>query len=320
MAQADDLLERVRATGLLAPGRPVVVLLSGGRDSVCLLDVAARLRAPARSARCTSTTACAPRPTATRRTAARCARSSASRSRCSARRARGRRNLQAWARDMRLGAGARMAPPPARGWRPATRRPIRPRRSSTGWRRRPDGARCSAWQSATGCRAPAAAESRARRRPRSACARGLSWREDAWNADPTYARSRARANLVPALRALHPSAEAQRGAHRGAAARGGRGARRGRREALRVATRSRSRSSPRCRSRSRGSSCGGWPRTRRAGSARGRRAARRDPRARRRRARSRRRRPRRRQRRRAARRATPPGRSAPRRRPAAAAR
>ena len=42
-----DLLERVRATGLLAAGAPVVVLLSGGRDSVCLLDVAVRLAGPA---------------------------------------------------------------------------------------------------------------------------------------------------------------------------------------------------------------------------------------------------------------------------------
>src|SRR5439155_152933 len=42
-----DLLERVRATGLLASGRPVVVLLSGGRDSVCLLDIAVALGAPA---------------------------------------------------------------------------------------------------------------------------------------------------------------------------------------------------------------------------------------------------------------------------------
>ena len=40
-----DLLDRVAATGLLAPGRPVLVLLSGGRDSVCLLDVAVRLGA-----------------------------------------------------------------------------------------------------------------------------------------------------------------------------------------------------------------------------------------------------------------------------------
>src|SRR3954467_15243389 len=38
-----DLLERVRGTGLLSPDRPVVVLLSGGRDSVCLLGVAVEL-------------------------------------------------------------------------------------------------------------------------------------------------------------------------------------------------------------------------------------------------------------------------------------
>ena len=38
-----DLLERVAATGLLRPGEPVVVLLSGGRDSVCLLDLAVRI-------------------------------------------------------------------------------------------------------------------------------------------------------------------------------------------------------------------------------------------------------------------------------------
>src|SRR3954452_3417044 len=36
-----SVLERVRATGLLAG--PLVVLLSGGRDSTCLLDVVVRL-------------------------------------------------------------------------------------------------------------------------------------------------------------------------------------------------------------------------------------------------------------------------------------
>lgn len=35
-----DLLDRVRDAGLLAAGRRVVVLLSGGRDSTCLLDMA----------------------------------------------------------------------------------------------------------------------------------------------------------------------------------------------------------------------------------------------------------------------------------------
>jgi len=38
-------------------------------------------------------------------------------------------------------------------------------------------------------------------------ARGLAWREDASNDDPAYARNRARAGLVPALRELHPAAE-----------------------------------------------------------------------------------------------------------------
>lgn len=38
--------------------------------------------------------------------------------------------------------------------------------------------------------------------------RGLEWREDVSNTDPRFARNRARAGLVPALRELHPAAEA----------------------------------------------------------------------------------------------------------------
>ena len=37
---AEEVREAVRAGGLLAQDRPVVAMLSGGRDSVCLLDVA----------------------------------------------------------------------------------------------------------------------------------------------------------------------------------------------------------------------------------------------------------------------------------------
>jgi tRNA(Ile)-lysidine synthase len=39
-------------------------------------------------------------------------------------------------------------------------------------------------------------------------ARGLAWREDASNAAPEFARNRLRAELLPALRDLHPAAEA----------------------------------------------------------------------------------------------------------------
>src|ERR1700749_2347243 len=38
-----EVEQRVRASGLLAAGRPVIVLLSGGRDSTCLLDLAAAI-------------------------------------------------------------------------------------------------------------------------------------------------------------------------------------------------------------------------------------------------------------------------------------
>ena len=82
-----------RATGLLPPARPCVVLLSGGRDSTCLLDVAVaagRRRRRARAAR--RLRAAARRPTPTRRTAARCARGWSRRwRRARRRRPRGRR-------------------------------------------------------------------------------------------------------------------------------------------------------------------------------------------------------------------------------------
>ena len=38
-------LEAARDSGLIRPGEPLLVLLSGGGDSVCLLDVAMRLGA-----------------------------------------------------------------------------------------------------------------------------------------------------------------------------------------------------------------------------------------------------------------------------------
>ena len=60
------LLARVAAGGLIAPPAPLVAMLSGGRDSVCMLDLAVRApRRRRRSPRSTSTTACATTPTRT---------------------------------------------------------------------------------------------------------------------------------------------------------------------------------------------------------------------------------------------------------------
>jgi tRNA(Ile)-lysidine synthase len=206
----DDLLERVRATGLLPPGGSVVVLLSGGRDSVCLLDVAVRLAGSEavtalhvnyglRDAAAADEAHCG----------ALCDRLGvALEVHVAARPEEAGGNLQAWARDIRLGAGAQLAA--ARGARLATghtasdqaetvlyRLAASPgRRALLGMSER-DGLlvrpllRVTREETAAHC-----------------AARGLPWREDASNDDPAFARNRARAGLVPALRALHPAAEA----------------------------------------------------------------------------------------------------------------
>jgi len=203
-----DLLERVRATDLLAPGAPVVVLLSGGRDSVCLLDVAVRLAGRGavsalhvnyglRDAAGGDEELCR----------ALCARLGVELALEAVQRPPDAGNLQAWARDVRLGTGARLAL--ARGAHLATghtasdqaetvlyRLAASPgRRALLGMSER-DGLLLRPLLRAT--RDETAAH---------CTARGLSWREDASNDDPAYARNRARAGLVPALRELHPSAE-----------------------------------------------------------------------------------------------------------------
>jgi tRNA(Ile)-lysidine synthase len=204
-----DLLERVRATGLLPPGEPVVVLLSGGRDSVCLLDVATRIAEPdgvvalhvnhrlrgeesdGDEAHCRALAAAlgveivvessGPAP----RTG----------------------NVQAWARDHRLGAAAGLAT--ARGARVATGHTMSDQAETILYRLAASPGRrallgmsphdglivrpllgVSREETAAHCRE-----------------RALSWREDSSNTSSEYARARTRDGLVPALRALHPAAE-----------------------------------------------------------------------------------------------------------------
>lgn len=213
MALGPDVLDRVRATRLLPAGAPVVVLLSGGRDSVCLLDCAVRLdarvtalhvnfglrgeEADADEAHCRGL----------------CERLGAELRVVRPRREGDGGNVQAWARDARFSAAAalasevagetgadvaiatghtatdqaetvlyRLAASPGRrallGMGPRDGALVRP---LLGLTREQTAAHCTA--------------------------RGLAWRDDATNDSAAYARNRIRAGLVPALRAVHPAAE-----------------------------------------------------------------------------------------------------------------
>jgi tRNA(Ile)-lysidine synthase len=203
---ADDVLARVRATGLLAAGADVVVLLSGGRDSVCLLDVAVELGCSARAlhvnyglrdeagedeAHCRAlcerlgVALAVHRPTRPDDAPG---------------------NLQAWARDVRYAAAAevaggdlvavghtasdqaetvlyRLASSPGRrallGMRPRSGHLVRPLLAVT---REQTGAWCRA--------------------------RGLAWRDDVTNASDDFARGRVRHGLLAALEAVDARAAA----------------------------------------------------------------------------------------------------------------
>ena len=195
-------LEVARASGLLRPGAPVLVMLSGGADSVCLLDVAVRLGAEVsalhvnyglRSAADEDEAHCR----------ALCAGLDVD---LSAERVRlpAEGNLQALARDARYREAERhaegdyaaahtasdqaetvlyrLAASPGRrallGMAPRRGRLVRPLLDAT------------------------------RDDTRAYCrARDLEWREDAANDDPRFARARVRAELLPALRKVAPTAE-----------------------------------------------------------------------------------------------------------------
>ena len=199
--------DRVRGGGLLGGpgGGRVVVLLSGGRDSVCLLDVAVAVagRAAVRALHCNYGLRGEESDADEAFCRELCARLKIALTVVRAGPPAG--NVQAWARDVRyaealrlvegdVAAGHtasdqvetvlyRLAASPGRrallGMRPREGRLVRPLLGA--WREETE-----AW-----------------------CAEhGLPWREDPSNATRAFARNRVRLDVVPALRELHPAAEA----------------------------------------------------------------------------------------------------------------
>jgi tRNA(Ile)-lysidine synthase len=207
---ADPLLERLRAGGMLGPGRRVVVLLSGGRDSTCLLHTAAAL--------CGAPAVMALHADYGLREAA-----ALDRSHCEAlcaslgvtlrvhRPAGGPRgNVQAWAREERMRAALELADEVDGGAVVAAAHSaddqvetILYRLLSSPSPRAIGGMRARHGRLVR----PLLGEPRAELA--AYCERhGLAWREDESNRSPAYVRNRIRHELLPLVRELHPGAEA----------------------------------------------------------------------------------------------------------------
>jgi len=206
-SESEALFKSVREKGLLPPGSRLVAMLSGGRDSVCLLDLAVRLLgADAVMALHVNYGLRDDSDEDEAHCAALCERLGARLEVERPRRPQGPGNLQAWARDTRYAAAARLAErgdaliatghtaddqvetilyrlasSPSRrallGMRPRDGRLVRP---LLGFTRAQTTAYCEE--------------------------RGLEWRDDPSNEESAYARNRVRHGLAQALAEVHPAA------------------------------------------------------------------------------------------------------------------
>ncbi len=194
----------VREQALLRPGRAVVVLLSGGRDSVCLLDLAVRVAgAPAvralhvnyglRDASADDERFCAEL----------CAGLGVALALHRPRRPEGG-NLQAWARDQRYTQAARLA----LGADAAAGHTADDQVETVLYRLAASpGRRALLGMAARDGRLIRPLLQTPREQVTAYCEeRGLAWREDESNASEAYARNRARHGLGAELARLHPAA------------------------------------------------------------------------------------------------------------------
>jgi hypoxanthine phosphoribosyltransferase len=208
-----DVVERVRATGLLPTGGPVVALLSGGRDSTCLLGVAAELcgAGAVRALHVNYGLRGEASDGDERHCEELCARLGVPLAVERARRPEDAGNLQAWARDVRYAAGARAVTSAGAGARLAAGHTVGDQVETILYRlaSSPGRRALTGMAAASGALVrPLLAAGVTRAETAAWCAgQGLAWREDASNLDQTYARVRVREDLVPALLAVDPRAE-----------------------------------------------------------------------------------------------------------------
>jgi len=202
-----EIREAVRAGGLLGDRRAVVAMLSGGRDSVCLLDVAVALRGARDVSALHVNYGLRDSAAADERHCAQLCESlgvALSVHRAS-QAAPG--NLQAWARELRYDAARQLADPNDASI--ATGHTASDQVETILYRLAASpGRRALLGMSAADGRLVRPLLGVTREQTAAYCAeRGLRWREDSSNEDERFARVRVRHGLVAALRAVHPAAE-----------------------------------------------------------------------------------------------------------------
>jgi tRNA(Ile)-lysidine synthase len=204
---AERLIDEVRDEGLLSPGTPVVAMLSGGRDSVCLLDLCSRLLGPGAVTALHVNYGLRDDADEDERHCERlCGELGVGFEVERPRRPEGPGNLQAWARDARYAAAARLAL--AGEAKIATghtaddqvetilyRLASSPSRRALLGMRRSDGRLVRPLLGFTRAETTAYCEER-----------GLEWRDDPTNDGDAFARNRVRHGLAAALAEVHPAA------------------------------------------------------------------------------------------------------------------